>query len=96
MTEPTVRGANGGNARAEKLTKEQRSEIAKQAAAKRWAKKVETAPNVEPFADVPVSEPTSPQEYHCPACSMGQSLEKGEGTHILATVEHPVADSCGP
>ena len=38
MTESTVRGANGGNARAAKLTKEQRSAIAKQAAAKRWAK----------------------------------------------------------
>jgi hypothetical protein len=31
-------GAKGGKARAEKLTPEQRSEIAKKAAAKRWAK----------------------------------------------------------
>lgn len=37
MIDSTVRGANGGNARAAKLTKEQRSAIAKQAAAKRWA-----------------------------------------------------------
>jgi hypothetical protein len=35
------RGSNGGNARAEKLTKEQRSTIAKQAAAKRWGKQKE-------------------------------------------------------
>lgn len=27
---------------------------------------------------------------HCPACRLGQSLEEGEGEHILATVEHPV------
>lgn len=32
-------GLKGGKARAEKLTKEQRSEIAKKAAAKRWEKK---------------------------------------------------------
>jgi len=31
-------GAKGGKARAEKLTAEQRSEIAKKAAAKRWEK----------------------------------------------------------
>ncbi|WP_300392247.1 hypothetical protein [Henriciella sp.] len=31
-------GRKGGKARAEKLTKEQRSEIAKKAAAKRWKK----------------------------------------------------------
>lgn len=31
-------GRKGGKARAEKLTKEQRSEIAKKAAAKRWDK----------------------------------------------------------
>ena len=48
MTESTVRGANGGNARAAKLTKEQRSNIAKQAAAKRWAKPKEENPLVNP------------------------------------------------
>ena len=32
-------GKKGGKARAEKLTSEQRSEIAKKAAAKRWGKK---------------------------------------------------------
>jgi hypothetical protein len=48
MTESTVRGANGGNARAAKLTKEQRSAIAKQAAAKRWAKKDEPKPLIDP------------------------------------------------
>lgn len=31
-------GRKGGKARAEKLTKEQRAEIARKAAAKRWAK----------------------------------------------------------
>ena len=94
MSEPSIRGQNGGNARKEKLSPERRSEIAKEAAKKRWEKKVETSPNAEPFADLPVQEshpiPSEPQEYHCPACTMGQSLEKGEGTHILATVEHPV------
>ena len=39
MSEPSKRGSNGGNARAAKLTKEQRSAIAKKAAAKRWGKK---------------------------------------------------------
>jgi hypothetical protein len=28
-------------------------------------------------------------DNHCPACKMGQSLEKGEGTHVLKTIEHP-------
>jgi len=36
-------GKKGGKARAEKLTKEQRSEIAKKAAAKRWAKESKRA-----------------------------------------------------
>ena len=48
MTESTVRGANGGNARAAKLSKEQRSNIAKQAAAKRWANKDEPKPLIDP------------------------------------------------
>jgi hypothetical protein len=93
MTEPSARGSNGGKARKEKLSPERRKEIGKLAAAKRWAKKVETAPNAEPFADLPVQEshpiPSETQEYHCPACLNGQTLEKGEGTHVLATVEHP-------
>jgi hypothetical protein len=38
MSEPAKRGSNGGNARAAKLTKEQRSDIAKKAAQKRWGK----------------------------------------------------------
>jgi hypothetical protein len=25
---------------------------------------------------------------HCPACAFGQSLDAGEGTHLLGTVEH--------
>jgi hypothetical protein len=49
-------------------------------------------PNITPpvAAQVPHG-PQPPQENHCPACLNGQSLENGEGTHILATVEHPVA-----
>ncbi len=39
MSEPAKRGSNGGNARAAKLTKEQRSDIAKKAAEKRWGAK---------------------------------------------------------
>ena len=34
--------------------------------------------------------PDAPEEKHCPACLAGESLEEGEGTHILGTVEHPV------
>lgn len=41
-------------------------------------------------AESPVSEAPEDKEKHCPACVAGQSLEEGEGTHILATVEHPV------
>jgi|SRR5882762_662541 len=26
---------------------------------------------------------------HCPACVLGQSAEKGEGTHLEGTIEHP-------
>jgi hypothetical protein len=36
------------------------------------------------------SIPDAPEEKHCPACLAGESLEEGEGTHILATIEHPV------
>lgn len=39
MPEESKRGSKGGDARAAKLTKEQRSAIAKDAAKKRWAKK---------------------------------------------------------
>ena len=35
--------------------------------------------------------PEAQAEKHCPACLAGQSLEEGDGEHILATVEHPVA-----
>lgn len=33
--------------------------------------------------------PVAPEGNHCPACVSGQSLEKGEGTHLLLTIEHP-------
>lgn len=36
-----------------------------------------------------VEVPVTPQEKHCPACLNGESLEEGEGTHVLLTVEHP-------
>jgi hypothetical protein len=45
VTTETRRGSSGGNARAQKLSKEERSAIAKAAAAKRWSKK-----------DVPIDE----------------------------------------
>jgi hypothetical protein len=66
MTESTVRGANGGNARAAKLSKEQRSNIAKQAAAKRWGKK-DTASgagyaSIEPQTII-TTFPDQPKEY---------------------------------
>ena len=106
MTESS-RGSNGGKKRAEKLSKEQRSAIAKDAAKRRWSKikkqpKIDTAPPVNIVPDevnyselssaptiAPIPEP--PEEVgpkHCPACFAGQSLE--EGTHILATIEHPL------
>ena len=39
MPEETKRGSNGGKARSEKLSKEDRSRIAKEAAQRRWSKK---------------------------------------------------------
>ena len=68
------------------------------------AEKVETSglspitPLADPI-DLPIIElphpesepiPDAPEEKHCPACLAGESLEEGEGTHILGTVEHPV------
>jgi hypothetical protein len=107
MPEKAKRGSNGGTARANKLTKEERSAIAKQAAQRRWSKKSENQepdpgiPSVRPI-DVPASvpEPFGESEAeispkHCPACLNGESLEEGEGTHILATVEHPVTLPAG-
>jgi hypothetical protein len=111
MSEEVKRGAKGGNARAAKLTKEQRSDIAKKAAAKRWGKKgkedaidalmkadtewindqlgkIHTEVNLT--ASELTQEITIEHPEHCPACAMGQSLEKGEGTHVLLTVEHPI------
>ena len=91
MSEPSKRGSNGGNARAAKLTKEQRSDIAKKAAAKRWGKSKkesepqapqtpvinETLPYTIPNALIYGGEPkTTLKSNHCPACAMGQSLEK--------------------
>jgi hypothetical protein len=110
VAEELRRGANGGAARALKLSKEQRSAIAKAAAAKRWAKKDKAVKEVkridvggwdDPLGEIVVD--LTPEtnainitpddlstEKHCPACLAGESLEEGEGTHILATVEHPV------
>jgi hypothetical protein len=113
MPDEAKRGANGGNARAAKLTPGERSKIAKAAAAKRWAregkeetidalKKADTewlnnqidilpkvtttiTPNIGKGTVINLEHPK-----HCPACAMGQILEKGEGTHVLLTVEHPV------
>ena len=48
MTEPSKRGSSGGTARKEKLSPERRSEIAKAAASKRWAKKDEPKPLIDP------------------------------------------------
>jgi hypothetical protein len=99
MAEAAKRGSHGGNARKEKLSPERRSEIAKEASKKRWdearRKQAEAAAAPQaPPVDLPTPELTpiadAPQEKHCPACAAGQSLEEGEGTHILATVEHPI------
>ena len=48
MTTETKRGSNGGNARAEKLSKDDRSRIAREAAQIRWAKKDGPKPLVDP------------------------------------------------
>jgi hypothetical protein len=97
------RGSSGGTARAAKLSKEQRSKIASEAARARWAKKrgqVEIgccSDGTATYGDPPAGKSDSPSASeetgpkHCPACLAGQSLEEGEGTHVLATVEHPVA-----
>ena len=108
MEEPIAkRGSEGGRKRAENLSKEQRSAIAKQAAKSRWAKrnvpldKVPDLPADALITGIPIvqggittvdieSSPDPSEPKHCPACVAGQSLEEGEGTHILATVEHPV------
>jgi hypothetical protein len=29
------------------------------------------------------------EQPRCPACAMGQNLERGEGTHLEGTAEHP-------
>jgi hypothetical protein len=70
-----------------KLSSEERSRIAKEAAARRLAKKREQE---SPLTEPTVVEASQSEEKHCPACLAGESLEEGEGTHILATVEHPV------
>lgn len=36
---------------------------------------------------VPKDPPVA--DNHCPACKMGQDAAKGEGTHLLLTIEHP-------
>jgi hypothetical protein len=112
MSEPSKRGSSGGNARAAKLTPEERSKIAKAAAAKRWARKgkeetidalkkadtewlnnqIDNLPKVTTTITPNTGEGTVinlEHPNHCPACAMGQILEKGEGTHVLLTVEHP-------
>jgi len=103
---PEKRGSKGGIARKNNLSKEQRSAIAKLAAQKRWSKKdvpvaeVQTLPDPKVITGVTITsngtesvvtvDVESSDEKHCPACLAGQSLEEGEGIHILATVEHPV------
>lgn len=58
------------------------------------------APNINPpavpFQAIPVTttptilSPTYTFPKRCPACLAGQSLEKGEGTHVIGTSEHPI------
>jgi hypothetical protein len=71
-----------------KLTKEERSAIAKEAAKRRWLNKFGADQPAIVAVEVAKSPESGPK--HCPACIAGESLEEGEGTHILATVEHPV------
>ena len=60
--------------------------------------KTEPSPIPVPFIykEDPKSNPESfgetestQEPKHCPACLNGQNIEKGEGTHLLLTVEHP-------
>jgi len=96
VADKAKRGSSGGTARKEKLSPERRSEIAKGAAKRRWETKrkaqLEEATNVAVAVIQKIEKELTneQQEKHCPACMNGESLEEGEGTHILATVEHPV------
>ena len=81
MTDETKRGSKGGAARAEKLTKEQRSAIAKAAAEKRWAKKkektitevtVENGPNGTSAAVTFSDGEIAPLDLNSPALEVGE------------------------
>lgn len=63
MKNGSKRGANGGDARAAKLSKEQRSKIAKDAASARWAKKKGTGADVQVVGDVTPVNLYSDKEY---------------------------------
>ena len=70
MPEETKRGSNGGAARAKKLSKEERSRIAREAASRRWSKKkniVDPPENVGLNAGIPAEitslEPTTYATY---------------------------------
>ncbi len=74
--------SKGGKARMKRLSRAERSALAGNAARARWEKK-----------DTEVKEQeseTNSGPVHCPACAASQSLEAGEGTHIMPSIEHPI------
>ena len=45
------------------------------------------------FRPINPPEPSNPTRHgYCPACANGQCLERGEGTHREATIEHPLPE----
>jgi hypothetical protein len=102
MSEELKRGSHGGAARAQKLSKEQRSAIATAAAQRRWGKKKSEEPPVSKdltdFIDVAVDGikkqideaialAEPAKDNHCPACVAGQDF--AQGTHVAGSLEHP-------
>jgi len=89
LSEKTAYGAPGGAARMGSLSTADRRKLASTAAKARWAKRKASEPE-ETVQEI-VASMAIAETPHCPACIQGQSLDRGEGTHVLATKEHPVS-----
>ncbi len=87
-------GSPGGAARMGSLSTAERRKLASDAALARWAKSKASQP--EKTAQETVTSTGVPETPHCPACAQGQDIDRGEGTHVLATVEHPIPTPAKP
>ena len=67
--------SKGGKARMQHLSPSERKALAGNASRARWKKQK-------------AQEQT--QAIHCPACAAGLNLERGEGSHIMPSAEHPI------